>query len=177
MFLRPVLRAAPLARVNAARALSSSAPRRGDHHDSHSSSSEADTTESFFSAGWVATFGLVAAGYAAYLYLPSTQVGSGSSALSNDALEAKAKDESAPWLTRVLSKELAGEDAVWTKRNDKHLELACEAADTKLIIQDAERPKVHRLTYPSAFEQASPHSIAVGSQCDLSDLVVKSESS
>jgi hypothetical protein len=83
------------------------------------------------------------------LYLPSTQVGSGSSALSNDALEAKAKDESAPWLTRVLSKELAGEDAVWTKRNDKHLELACEAADTKLIIQDAERPKVHRLTYPS----------------------------
>lgn len=45
MFLRPVLRAAPLARVNAARALSSSAPRRGDHHDSHSSSSEADTTE------------------------------------------------------------------------------------------------------------------------------------
>ncbi|KAK4698826.1 hypothetical protein P7C70_g7443, partial [Phenoliferia sp. Uapishka_3] len=105
----------------------------------------------------------------------------------------------------------------WKANATKHLELAKEAADDKLLFQEAERPKVRRLrylgreeravnwatghyeelrkagwvvignsfmalwiAYPAyplhrTFDQASPNGIPVGSQANLSDLVIKSE--
>jgi hypothetical protein len=95
--------------------------------------------------------------------------------VSNDALAAQAKNESTPLITRLLARDMAGNADVWTERNDKHLKLSAEAADTRLLFQEAERPKVFRLRSPSSFENASPHVVPVGSQADLSDLKVKSE--
>ena len=39
------------------------------------------------------------------------------------------------------------EAGLWKARAAKHLELAKEAADDKLLFQEAERPKVRRLRY------------------------------
>jgi len=36
----------------------------------------------------------------------------------------------------------------WTERLDRHLELTKEAAEDKLLVQDAERPKIRRLGIP-----------------------------
>lgn len=78
------------------------------------------------------------------------------------------------------------------------MELAKQAADDKLLFQEAEKPRIKRLRYLgyvsgsliwvekaislmicfallSTFDQASPNGIPVGSQADLSGLVIKSE--
>jgi len=91
----------------------------------------------------------MAAGALLYEYLPSPKEGSASPSVSNDALAADAKDDKVPWLTRVIASEMAGKADTWAERNSKHLELAAEVADTKLIFQEAERPKVWRMRNPS----------------------------
>ncbi|KAI5481165.1 hypothetical protein MNV49_005600 [Pseudohyphozyma bogoriensis] len=63
---------------------------------------------------------------------------------------------------------------LWVDRSVKHLEMAKQAADDRLLFQEAESSKVKRIKYPGVFQQASPN-FAVGSQADLSDLVIKSE--
>ncbi|GAA5896405.1 hypothetical protein JCM6882_001005 [Rhodosporidiobolus microsporus] len=80
-----------------------------------------------------------------------------------------------PWLTRYIAYNLAPSADKWKARNDKHLELAKEAADDKLLFQEAERSRMRRMRYLGTFDQASPNGIEVGSQADLSDLVIKSE--
>ena len=42
------------------------------------------------------------------------------------------------------------EEGLYKSRNAKHLSLAKEAADDKLLFQDAERPKVRRMRYPGS---------------------------
>ncbi|GJN91142.1 hypothetical protein Rhopal_004160-T1 [Rhodotorula paludigena] len=86
-----------------------------------------------------------------------------------------AAEERAPWLTRYIAHNLAPDADKFRERNEKHLELAKLAADDKLLFQEAERPRVRRLRYLGTFDQASPNNIPVGSQADLSDLVIKSE--
>lgn len=39
------------------------------------------------------------------------------------------------------------EAGLWKARNAKHLDLAKEAADDKLLFQEAERPKIRRIRY------------------------------
>lgn len=103
-----------------------------------------------------------------------------------------------PYLTRYIKHNLTPQADLWKERNEKHLELAVEAADAKLLFQEAERPSVRRLRYLgsvelagiseraqleltrvsrlcSTFSQASPNAIMVGSQADLTDLKIKSE--
>ncbi|CAM0138834.1 hypothetical protein VKS41_005952 [Umbelopsis sp. WA50703] len=55
----------------------------------------------------------------------------------------------------------------------EHLDHAVSKAEDRLLFQEAQRAPVYRMRYPEAFERASPHAIAVGSQVDLSDLKVK----
>lgn len=69
--------------------------------------------------------------------------------MSNDALVAESKSDKTPYVTRLIASRIAGNNDVWTERNAKHLELAAEAADTKLLFQAAEQPKVYRLRNPS----------------------------
>ncbi|WVF67806.1 hypothetical protein IAT40_002567 [Kwoniella sp. CBS 6097] len=169
-------------KFNAARSISTS-PRRSaaQGHDDHShghgqeaGDSDAYTNESFFTPVWRNTFILVTASILIYPYLPSPSSSTTSPSLDPETFSqiAKSKDSSIPWLTKKLA-DITPKAKVWTERNDKHLELTKEAAETKLLFQEAERPKVLRMRYPSAFEQASPHNIPVGSQADLTDLKVQ----
>ncbi|GAA6043620.1 hypothetical protein JCM8097_008293 [Rhodosporidiobolus ruineniae] len=80
-----------------------------------------------------------------------------------------------PWLTRYIAYNLAPDADKWKARNDKHLELAKQAADDKLLFQEAEKSRMRRMRYLGTFDQASPNGIPVGSQADLSGLVIKSE--
>ncbi|WWC64978.1 uncharacterized protein I303_107592 [Kwoniella dejecticola CBS 10117] len=172
--LRP---ASSLTRTNLAiRGISTSSPKRASHDDSHHGHGEgaedAYTTESFFNPFWRNTLILTTISVLVYPYLPSTSTNTTSPSLDPETFSKSTKDSSLPAVTRLLAS-ITPKAEVWTQRNDKHLELSKEAAETKLLFQEAERPKVLRMRYPSAFEQASPHNIAVGSQTDLSDLKVQ----
>ncbi|WWC72797.1 uncharacterized protein I206_106761 [Kwoniella pini CBS 10737] len=160
----------------AVRGISTSTPKRASHDDSHHGHGEgaedAYTTESFFTPFWRNTLILTTISILAYPYLPSTSTNTTSPSLDPETWSKSTKDNSLPVVTRLLA-QITPKAEVWTQRNDKHLELSKEAAETKLLFQEAERPKVLRMRYPSSFEQASPHNIAVGSQADLTDLKVQ----
>ncbi|KAL1409094.1 hypothetical protein Q8F55_005918 [Vanrija albida] len=166
MLRTPALRAA-----RAARGFSTSAARRGGHSGG---STHANTEETFFDAKWATRALLVSAAVLLWPYLPARPTAAASPSLAPDAAEKEAADAPS-FITRAIASGTKEDAANWAKRNDKHLELARAQADDKILVQEAERPKVWRLRYPSAFEQASPHAIAVGSQADLSDLKIKSD--
>lgn len=52
-----------------------------------------------------------------------------------------------PYLTRYIQHNLTPAADLWKKRNEKHLELAIQAADDKLLFQEAEPAKIRRLRY------------------------------
>ncbi|KAF9451251.1 hypothetical protein P691DRAFT_663632, partial [Macrolepiota fuliginosa MF-IS2] len=72
--------------------------------------------------------------------------------------------------------------AMYTTPAEQWLELGAKntaqkevvAENTRLTVS-AKSPPVHRYRYPQSFEQASPFLVGVGTQADLSDLVVKSK--
>lgn len=80
----------------------------------------------------------------AYPYLPSPAKGSASPSLSPDAHSSALNDT--PYITRLLAKYTPSAQ-LWTERNDKHLELTKQAAEDRLLVQEAERPKVWRMRY------------------------------
>ncbi|GAA6010321.1 hypothetical protein JCM11491_006266 [Sporobolomyces phaffii] len=128
------------------------------------SSTAESTSEHYPQEGFNAPFwrnlSLAAIGIALYLRIaPST---------SSD-------DDSEPWLTRYIAYNLAPSADKFKERNEKHLEAAKQLADDKLLFQEAEKPRVKRMRYLGSFDQASPNGIPVGSQADLSGLVIKSE--
>ncbi|WVQ63463.1 uncharacterized protein L199_001616 [Kwoniella botswanensis] len=159
-----------------ARGISTTTPKGASHDDSHHGHGEgaddAYTTESFFNPFWRNTLVLTTLAILAYPYIPSTSSNTTSPSLDPETFSKSTKDKSLPYVTRLLAS-ITPESRIWTERNDKHLELSKDAAETKLLFQEAERPRVLRMRYPSSFEQASPHNIAVGSQTDLSDLKVQ----
>ncbi|BEI85960.1 hypothetical protein CcaverHIS002_0602470 [Cutaneotrichosporon cavernicola] len=166
--LRPALQTAR--NVRAARSFQTSAARRAAHGDS-----KYDTHESFFTGPWIHAGILFALGVTAYNFLPAPKEVVAAPVVNTDALEADAKDASLPWLTRFLSGRIAETADNNDKYNDKHLALAVDVADQRLLFNEAEMPKVRRLTYPSLFEQQSPNCVGVGTEVNLSDLVVKTE--
>ncbi|GAA5831652.1 hypothetical protein JCM3766R1_004967 [Sporobolomyces carnicolor] len=129
-----------------------------------SSTTAEHSTEHFPQEGFNAPFwrrlSLAAIGIALYLRIaPSSD--------SDNASE--------PWLTRYIAYNLAPSADKFKERNEKHLEAAKQLADDKLLFQEAEKPRVKRMRYLGTFDQASPNGIPVGSQADLSGLVIKSE--
>jgi hypothetical protein len=54
---------------------------------------------------------------------------------------------SLPLFSRILAR-ITPKAETWTERNEKHLKLTMEAADDRLLFQEAERPKIHRLRNP-----------------------------
>ena len=72
----------------------------------------------------------------------------------------EAKDKDMPYLTRYLAYHMPRE-GMWKERNDKHFELTVKQAEDKLLLQDAQRPKIRRFRYSGTFEQASPHGESV----------------
>nr|ODN74929.1 hypothetical protein L203_06612 [Cryptococcus depauperatus CBS 7841] len=173
MSLRPLIRK-PLA-TTSSRTLINSVARRTEHtHSGNGTEDQSDayTTETFFSPSWRNAFLFFTASLLIYPYLSSPSTKPISPSLDPEAFEEARKDQSLPALTRWLANQISKAE-VWKKRNDKHLELSKEAAETKLLFQEAERPRIWRMRYPSSFEQASPYNIPVGSQIDLSDLKVQ----
>ncbi|RXK34838.1 hypothetical protein M231_07900 [Tremella mesenterica] len=137
------------------RQLSASAVSRASHHDHHEQhhghgqeeSSDVYTTESFLSPAWRNTFILIAASLVIYPYLPSPAKTPASPSTSPEAFSRTAQDSNAPLVTRLMAR-ITPEAEVWTKRNDKHLELTKEMAEQRLLFQEAERPKIWRMRYP-----------------------------
>ncbi|KDE02437.1 hypothetical protein MVLG_07005 [Microbotryum lychnidis-dioicae p1A1 Lamole] len=80
-----------------------------------------------------------------------------------------------PYITRYIEHNLTPRAGAFKEHNQRHLEMAIAAAEDKLLFQEAERPRVRRMRNTGMFDQASPHAIPVGSQADLSNLVIKSE--
>lgn len=163
MSLRPLFRHATT--LNSARGIATSAPRRAAHSDHHSAEDQSDTYTNecmstlslrcvvanhpvaFFSPSWRNAFIILTASILIYPYLPSPSHKPVSPSLDPEAFAAARKDETLPALTRWFAKQTENAE-VWTKRNDKHLELTKEAAETKLLFQEGERPKVMRMRYP-----------------------------
>ncbi|BGP25254.1 NADH-ubiquinone oxidoreductase [Rhodotorula toruloides] len=95
----------------------------------------------------------------------------------DDALQKveDAVDERTPnWLSRYLSHNFGVDGSQYKERNDEHIQLVKKQADAKLLTQSATKPVMNRIRYVGSFEQASPYNIEIGSQADLSDLIVKS---
>ncbi|SPO26265.1 uncharacterized protein UTRI_02541 [Ustilago trichophora] len=165
---------APLRSLHSTRILrggASSSSTAADHDDY--------TTENFGAPIWrytflgaIAVFGLYRISTLHADPHPSRASSSGRSAPGNQSEDNLHTDAQKPWLTRYIE-HWSTPSSVWKERNARHLELAKQKAEERLLFQDAERPPVHRLRYTESFEQASPHAIATGSQVDLSDLKIK----
>ncbi|TIC03549.1 hypothetical protein E3Q17_00805 [Wallemia mellicola] len=139
------------------RTISTSRVCRGSDSHSHGyddGSNEVYAPANLLSAGWLKLFGFAGLSAVALSAYSSTQ------------------DGKEPFLTRYLSYNKSSTEESKTN-TDKLLALKKELADETLLMSDAHRPTLIRLSNPGTFEQASPHKIAVGSQSDLSDLKVK----
>ncbi|PWN50998.1 hypothetical protein IE53DRAFT_69029 [Violaceomyces palustris] len=163
----------------AARSIHSSSCLRDSHAStsSHSSDSEEYPQEGFSAPFWRNTLLALLAGVGIYRFsdIHSTSHPSKGSSSGLPVPSEKAEEEeedTRPFLTRYMDYYFTP-SSVWKERNLKHLDLARQAAEDKLLFQEAERPPVHRLRYTGSFEQASPHSIPIGGATDLSDLKVK----
>lgn len=66
--------------------------------------------------------------------------------LPSKALDA-AEDKAPAWMTRYIEHNLRPDADKFKARNERHLELAKQAADDKLLFQEAERPRVRRMRY------------------------------
>lgn len=77
-------------------------------------------------------------------YWPSTPKTPTSPTLTPDAFNSLRSDPSAPWLTRVIAR-FTTDGSVWNDRNDRHLALVMDAAEQRLLFQEAEKPKVWRI--------------------------------
>jgi hypothetical protein len=100
----------------------------------------------FLSPPWRNTLILITASILIYPYLPSPSKQSLSPSLSPDALQSASTPET-PMITRLLAKYTPNAQ-VTAERNDKHLELSTEKAGERLLFQEAERPRVHRMRFP-----------------------------
>jgi hypothetical protein len=77
---------------------------------------------------------------------------------STDPEYATRTAQSLPWFSRVLA-QLTPDAKVWTERNEKHLQMTREAAEDRLLFQEAERPRIHRLRNPGCVFSASVYGL------------------
>ncbi|RKP04370.1 hypothetical protein THASP1DRAFT_33876 [Thamnocephalis sphaerospora] len=77
-------------------------------------------------------------------------------------------------MTRFIA-DMQPEAKMWEDRNAKHYALAQDAAEEQLLLKSAGPAKMRRLTDPMAFDRGSPFGVAVGSQVDLSDLKIRTD--
>ncbi|GAA5971166.1 hypothetical protein JCM11641_004169 [Rhodosporidiobolus odoratus] len=148
----------------AARRVTPSSSSRNASSAAHPADTEVYPQEGFNASFW---WKLAVGGVAVAVYLRAAPV--------HLAPKEGVDLEQQPWLTRYIAHNLAPSADKWKGRNEKHLELAKQAADDKLLFQEAEKSRIRRLRYLGTFDQASPNAIEVGSQADLSGLKIKSE--
>ncbi|KDR75420.1 hypothetical protein GALMADRAFT_249473 [Galerina marginata CBS 339.88] len=78
------------------------------------------------------------------------------------------------YLTRWIAMYTAPRD-YWLSLNAKHTAQQTVVSEDNLLVNDAQRPVVHRFTYPQAMDQASSFLNGVGLSSDLSDVVPKTD--
>ncbi|TFK44604.1 hypothetical protein BDQ12DRAFT_595098, partial [Crucibulum laeve] len=103
---------------------------------------------------WRATILVSLLGVAAYKYLP--------------------EPADNVYLTRWIALYDAPRD-FWLNLNAKHAAQQEQVSDAMILFSDAKMPQVHRYRYPQVFEQASPFINAVGSNIDMSGVVVRGD--
>ena len=103
------------------------------------------TQTAFLSPPWRNTLILITASILIYPYLPSPSKQSLSPSLSPETFQSASNGT--PLVTRLLAK-YTPEAKVTNERNDRHLELSTEKAGERLLFQEAERPRVHRMRFP-----------------------------
>jgi len=101
----------------------------------------------FFSPAWRNTLILLTLSILAYPYLPSPSSSASSPTLTPEKLSSDRTDSNKPLVTRMLAR-IMPDANVWKDRNDKHMVLTKEAAEGKLLVQDAQKPSVRRLGVP-----------------------------
>ncbi|KAJ3506728.1 hypothetical protein NLJ89_g6705 [Agrocybe chaxingu] len=74
------------------------------------------------------------------------------------------------YLTRWIAMYTAPRD-YWLSLNAKHTAQQEEYARVGLLVNDAQRPPVHRFRYPQMLDQASAFLVPVGSDVDVSSVV------
>ncbi|KAJ9097391.1 hypothetical protein QFC20_006215 [Naganishia adeliensis] len=154
------------------RGISSSRVVRGGHAAPESAGESATTNESFMTPTWRNT--AIATALALIIYNTFPSPPKHATSPSTDPEYTTRTAQTLPWFSRVLA-QITPKAKTWTERNEKHLKMAMEAADDRLLFQEAERPRIHRLRNPGIFESASPNCVIVGDTIDLSDLVVKGD--
>ncbi|KAN0107333.1 hypothetical protein V8E52_010269 [Russula decolorans] len=131
-----------------------SASSQSHSHDEHHGTENASYPKEGFtsSAGWahtlIAALGIV--GF--YKFAPSP-------------------DED-NYVTRYISYYFTPSSS-WAATNDRHLELTANLQEAVQISQTGQRPHIHRYRYPHSLEVASPFSVPVGGDPDVSGVRVK----
>jgi len=67
-------------------------------------------------------------------------------ATTEDGYPAEAEDQSKPFLTRYLAYHTPKAE-VWQERTDQHIAIVVQKAADKLLMQDAELPRMRRRRY------------------------------
>lgn len=101
-----------------------------------------------------------------YPYLPSPSTGSASPSLSPDAQAQlqTAPSKDVPFITRLIA-QYTPSAKTWSERNDKHLELVKDAAEERLLFQEAERTRVWRWRNASYVFLAQAFDVLRGWRC------------
>jgi len=128
-----------------------------EHH--HEQPQDQYPPETFGTPFWRNVLIISVVGFAAYRFMPADPFGYG--------------EDFASSVHRYLRHHLHTPAQIYEERNIKHLELSLNAAKDKIVLEDAERPKIRRLRGPGMFDNASPFNVPIGTQVDLSDLVIK----
>lgn len=97
-------------------------------------------------ATWRNTLIVTALAVIAYPYLPSPPSKPSAPSTSDDYTTAQGTKD-LPLVSRLLAQNTTPTET-WSQRNAKHLELTIQAAEDKLLFQEAERPRIHRLRFP-----------------------------
>ncbi|KAJ9116325.1 hypothetical protein QFC22_004765 [Naganishia vaughanmartiniae] len=143
--IRTAITRSTRAAVQARNISSSRCLRAGHAETAHSGSDSANTNESFMTSTWRNTAIATVLALVAYNTLPSPP--SKPTSPSTDPEYNTSTAAKLPVFSRILAS-VTPEAKTWTERNEKHLKLTMAAADDRLLFQEAERPRIHRLRNP-----------------------------
>ncbi|KAF8499797.1 hypothetical protein F5888DRAFT_1685722 [Russula emetica] len=134
------------------RSASTQSHSHDEHHGTENASYDSYPKEGFTSSGW--TYTLIAASGIVGFYKFAPSPG----------------EEN--YVTRYISYYFTPSSS-WTATNDRHLELTANLQEAVQISQTGQRPHIHRYRYPHSLEVASPFSVPVGGDPDISGVRVK----
>jgi len=134
------------------RRTSSSSHDHGHHEEHHDST--VYPPEGFVNAFWRNVLLLSIAGVATYNYAP------------------RAGEN--VYLTRWIKMYMTPREH-WLDLNAKHTAQQMEVSHARMLMNDAQKPAIHRFRYPQALIQSSPFLHAVGSHVDMEGVVLRGE--